>query len=75
MDFPIQWHLLLIAGIALPAVPWGLRSIPAGTGKTQATVEGHRRSGSMLRVMKNRQLLMIGVIVLAMALAEGSASD
>lgn len=75
MDFPIQWHLLLIAGIALPAVPWGLRSIPAGTGKAQATGEGHRRSGSMLRVMKNRQLLMIGVIVLAMALAEGSASD
>lgn len=75
VDFPIQWHLLLIAGIALPTVPWGWRAIPAGTGQAQAAAAEERRSGSLLQVMKNRQLLMIGVIVLAMALAEGSASD
>ncbi|WP_041867134.1 hypothetical protein [Sodalis glossinidius] len=65
---------MLIAGIALPTVPWGWRAIPAGTGQAQAAAE-KRRSESLLKVMKNRQLLMIGVIVLAMELAEGSASD
>ncbi|WP_374192135.1 MFS transporter [Streptomyces sp. MBT33] len=73
---PVHWHLaaivLLSAGLLLHA----LRAIPEGTGR--AVPEGpHGAGADRLRpaVWKDGRLLLIGAIVLAMALAEGSAND
>lgn len=73
---PVHWHLaavvLLAAGLLLHAV----RAIPEGTGSAaaeephEADVDKHRPA-----VWKDRRLLLIGAIVMAMALAEGSAND
>ncbi|MFJ9005499.1 MFS transporter [Streptomyces canus] len=73
---PVHWHLaavvLLAAGLLLHAV----HAIPEGTGRAAAEephdayVDKHRRA-----VWKDGRLLLIGAIVMAMALAEGSAND
>lgn len=73
---PVQWHLaavvLLAAGLLLHAA----RALPAGTGRI---VREERRKGDGAArhpaLRKDGRLLLIGAIVLAMALAEGSAND
>ncbi|WP_340384366.1 MFS transporter [Streptomyces sp. SS7] len=73
---PVHQHLavvvLLVAGLLLFAA----RAIPAGTGRL---VPEARREGGVEgphpAVWKDGRLLLIGAIVLAMALAEGSAND
>lgn len=74
IDFPVLWHLALVGGIALTVVLGFLRVLPAGTGQsvvaTAATVPVRGA-----RVWTDRRLLLIGVIILAMAMAEGSAND
>jgi MFS family permease len=74
IDFPVLWHLAIIGGIALTVVLNFLRVLPARTGQsvvaTAATVPVRRA-----RMWTDRRLLLIGVIILAMAMAEGSAND
>ncbi|WP_327743539.1 MFS transporter [Streptomyces europaeiscabiei] len=73
---PVHWHL---AAVVLPAVGlllYSVRGLPAGTGR--AAPEPWREGGRGVRhpaVWKDGRLVLIGAIVLAMALAEGSAND
>ena len=70
---PVLWHLLGMCALGLAVVLWGVRQLPADTGRrsrtTDAGVEGRPQ------VWRNRMVLVIGLIVFAMALAEGAAND
>ncbi|WNI22636.1 MFS transporter [Streptomyces sp. ITFR-16] len=74
--FPVGWHLTVVAVLVAVAGAAAVRAIPHGTGKE----EGARTPGAgglrgQLTVWRDRRLVLIGVIVLAMAFAEGAAND
>ncbi|MCB5185790.1 MFS transporter [Methylobacillus gramineus] len=71
--FPVSWHVTLTALATLPPTLWALRAIPPGLGQHSAcTQAADTRKPS---IWQDKQLLCIGLIVLGMALAEGSATD
>ncbi|MBA7932991.1 MFS transporter [Klebsiella sp. RHBSTW-00215] len=70
---PAAPHILLAALVAILPIAIAIRAIPDGTGKNAA--EAARNEGKGLPVWRDTQLLLIGLIVLAMAFAEGSAND
>ncbi|MFJ4715993.1 MFS transporter [Streptomyces sp. NPDC088785] len=72
---PVPWHLAVVAVIATALLLHALRSVPAGTGRGAAPTEPEAGRRSRPQVWKDRRLLLIGAIVLAMALAEGAAND
>ncbi|MFB8382131.1 MFS transporter [Streptomyces rubiginosohelvolus] len=87
--FPVGWHLALVALAVAAAGMWTVRAVPAGTGRESAVTGdaesaacsgagGGGRTGGVrghLAVWRDRRLVLIGLIVLAMAFAEGSAND
>ncbi|WP_167409653.1 MFS transporter [Streptomyces africanus] len=71
--FPAHWHLTVVALVATGILVHALRAVPAGIGISAApSTPG---PGPKPQVWKDRKLLLIGAIVLAMALAEGAAND
>ena len=66
-------HILAAALVAILPIAIAIRAIPDGTGKNAAEAAHGEAKG--LPVWRDAQLLLIGVIVLAMAFAEGSAND
>ncbi|MET8980562.1 MFS transporter [Streptomyces sp. NPDC004539] len=73
-DVPVQWHLGVVTVVAVLLLSYAIPAIPAGTGRVDAAAVGESQGGGTA-VWKDRKLLLIGAIVLAMALAEGSAND
>ncbi|MEU2404220.1 MFS transporter [Streptomyces rubiginosohelvolus] len=81
--FPVGWHLAAVALAVAAAGVWTVRAVPAGTGRESAvTGDAESRGGGRARgvrgqlaVWRDRRLVLIGLIVLAMAFAEGSAND
>jgi len=75
--FPVQWHLTAMAAVTAGMFAYAFRSIPHAVGK--ARDDGLRSDASTpqtpMRVWKDPRLLLIGGVILAMALAEGSAND
>ncbi|MFJ6851399.1 MFS transporter [Streptomyces sp. NPDC091271] len=76
VEIPVAWHLTAVAVAAAGMFAYAFRSVPAGVGRTR----GARRSEggtapARPAVWKDRRLLLIGGIILAMALAEGAAND
>ncbi len=69
LHLPVLWHLLMVTVIAVLAVLWALPGVP----RSQAS--GPVEKSHHAPVWRDRRLLIIGVIVLALALAEGSAND
>ncbi|GAQ65726.1 MFS transporter [Streptomyces scabiei] len=72
---PVHWHLAAVVAVCVGLLLYAVRSVPAGTGRT---AHAKARDGDGERhpaVWKDGRLLLIGAIVLAMALAEGSAND
>lgn len=67
-------HLLLAALIIVIPGLMALSAIPGGTGQQDATAQS-QSVRSQRPFWKDSQLLLIGLIVLAMAFAEGSAND
>ena len=73
--FPVWIHLLIVAALALAALLWAIPKIPTTTGRQDAhssTAPGFR---AQLAVWKPHRVIMLGLIVLALALAEGAAGD
>ena len=70
---PAAPHILIAALVAIAPIVIAIRAIPDGTGKNAA--ESAHSEAKGLPVWRDIQLLLIGVIVLAMAFAEGSAND
>ncbi|MEU4177397.1 MFS transporter [Streptomyces sp. NPDC026589] len=81
--FPVGWHLAAIAVAVAAAGVWTVRAVPAGTGQEGPGADdgeagdGGRAGGvrAQVAVWRDRRLVLIGLIVLAMAFAEGSAND
>ncbi|ENO9240021.1 MFS transporter [Salmonella enterica] len=68
LSVPANIHIILAAAVAIAPIFIAIRAIPDGTGKN-ASEDAH------LQEKRDIQLLLIGVVVLAMAFAEGSAND
>ena len=66
-------HILLAALICILPILTGITFIPDGTGKNSAEEQKSTEKG--LPFYRDMQLMLIGVVVLAMAFAEGSAND
>jgi fucose permease len=66
-------HILLAALVCIIPILTGIRAIPDGTGKNSAGEQHSAEKG--LPFYRDFQLMLIGVVVLAMAFAEGSAND
>ncbi|WP_239481491.1 MFS transporter [Streptomyces sp. CS014] len=80
--FPVGWHLAAVALAVAAAGVWTVRAVPTGTGREEAYGRGGGAKGSgaggvraQVAVWRDRRLVLIGLIVLAMAFAEGSAND
>lgn len=75
--FPVGWHLAAVAVLIAAAGLRAVLSLPHGTGKEAASDHSSGQGGwrGQLRVWRDRRLALIGVIVLAMAFAEGAAND
>lgn len=72
--FPVIWHLVIACGLVAVAIVVCIPALPAHTGRRVATtIEAPRASRRAL--WTDSRLLLIGVILLAMALAEGTAND
>ncbi|MGK9172648.1 MFS transporter [Yokenella regensburgei] len=70
---PATLHILLAAGVAITPIVMAISAIPEGTGKD--TPQDKQRSKQGVPFWRDSQLLLIGMVVLAMAFAEGSAND
>ncbi|WP_248900784.1 MFS transporter [Escherichia fergusonii] len=70
---PATLHILLAALIGIAPILIAIKAIPDGTGKN--TAEDKRHSEKGIPFYRDIQLMLIGVVVLAMAFAEGSAND
>ena len=70
---PANAHILLAALVAITPIFIAIKAIPDGTGKNAA--DGSPSGEKGLPFYRDIQLLLIGVVVLAMAFAEGSAND
>ncbi|ECI4530349.1 MFS transporter [Salmonella enterica subsp. diarizonae] len=73
LSVPANIHIILAATVAIAPIFIAIRAIPDGTGKNAS--EGSHFQEKGLPFYRDIQLLLIGVVVLAMAFAEGSAND
>lgn len=76
IGLPVEWHLGLVAAAAVPAIAFFFRFIPPGTARTSGGAAGKTDTALVQdSYWRDPRLLCIGLIVLAVALAEGSAND
>ncbi|UQN29154.1 MFS transporter [Brachybacterium kimchii] len=75
VHLPVVPHLLAIGVIGAVLLAWAIRLLPAATGQVTAEERAARGHRTGPPVWKDGRLLLIGAIVLAMALAEGTAND
>ncbi|MEU2420998.1 MFS transporter [Streptomyces sp. NPDC007851] len=74
IGFPVFVHLLVVAVVVLGALALVIRRVPADVGRQPAAA--HREPGAArAAVWKDPALLLIGCVILALALAEGTAND
>ncbi len=77
LGVPVSWHLAVL-GVAAIAAPLAvIRFLPKATGREDRGADSSDRStsGSRLAVWLEPRTLLIGLIVLGMAFAEGAAND
>jgi MFS family permease len=76
LHVPIAAHLGSIAGVTVVAVLLSVRKLQPHPGQPSASPGGqHAGWRSRLTIWRERRTLLIGLIVLGMAFAEGSAND
>ncbi|EKD4155501.1 MFS transporter [Salmonella enterica subsp. enterica serovar Kentucky] len=73
LSVPANIHIILAAAVAIAPIFIAIRAIPDGTSKN-ASEDAHLQEKG-LPFYRDIQLLLIGVVVLAMAFTEGSAND
>lgn len=75
-DISVTWHFALMLLVNLLIISAALPHLPATSDSERSE---HQHSGGFLaqvwHELRDRQLLVLGVVILAMALAEGSAND
>lgn len=77
IHLPVLTHLSIIALVVLVLIIYFFRYVPAGTGKddNENASEPPMTTKERLAVWKEQRTVMLGIIVLGMAFAEGSAGD
>jgi MFS family permease len=77
LGIAVSWHLAVLGVLAIIAPLAVLRFLPKATGREEHTPDGVGRSSSRSRlsVWLEPRTLLIGLIVLGMAFAEGAAND
>ncbi len=78
LGVPITAHLCTVAVLCAIALALALPRLPRATGRTPADAPNRAdRSGwrAQLAVWKQPRIVLLGIVVLCLALAEGSASD
>jgi fucose permease len=70
---PASIHILLAGLVGIAPIVIAIRAIPDGTGRNSAEESHLQQKG--VPFYRDLQLMLIGVVVLAMAFAEGSAND
>ena len=79
LDISVFWHLLVMAVLVLGTVLVAVRFLPAAieidTKADAPRLTWRERLRDSLAVWRDRKLLLIGLIVLGMTFAEGSAND
>ncbi|MGA4669134.1 MFS transporter [Propionibacteriaceae bacterium Y1923] len=71
---PVTWHLIAVGAVGLVLFLWAIRHLPPATGRAEPgdrPTAGADKSG----LWRDPRLLLTGLVVLAMALAEGAAND
>ena len=77
-DFSVVLHLVIVGVLGLVIFVVAIRQLEYGVGKVDRAARSAATETAPVRrapVWRDRRLLLIGAIVLAMALAEGSAND
>lgn len=69
--FPVVAHMLIVAVAVIVALTFAIRPMPADVGRRSHVAHDTPRA----QVWRDPRLLLIGVIVLALAMAEGTATD
>lgn len=70
---PAVWHIMVAGLVGIAPIFIAIKAIPDGTGRNEAEDAHHLEKG--VPFWRDMQLMLIGVVVLAMAFAEGSAND
>lgn len=75
-EFPVTAHLLIASLLMTGGLAVALRGIPAGFGRRGGTPSAEA-GGRATRpaVWRDRRLLLLGCVILALAMAEGTAND
>lgn len=71
---PVPWHLGIVGVVALQIFGLAIRKLPPATGKAAPAAED-TPTAKARSLWLEPKLLLIGVLVLAMALSEGAATD
>ncbi|MFF5294440.1 MFS transporter [Paractinoplanes globisporus] len=73
VGLPVVWHLVAVGALCAPVAFLSVRQLPRGVGLAPRgrSTPGHKSAA----VWRDRRLLLIGLVVLGLALAEGSAND
>ena len=75
-SFPIPAHLSIAAVVVAAGLVASIRLLPPATGKSALMASNVRKDAPALSPLwRDKTLMLIGVIVLALAMAEGSAND
>lgn len=77
IHLPIFAHFLILALLMAATIFYCYRYLPEDTGKEQLDTAAQKKSAvkQQLEVWKEKRTLLIGIMVLGMAFAEGSAND
>jgi len=75
-SFSVLWHLVIVAVVVLAVLAVAIRYVPAGVGRRTGTAaKGQGRDAVRSAVWREPRLLLIGCVILALAMAEGTAND
>lgn len=72
---PVEWHLSLVAVLTIPAIAYFIRFIPGKNAGQHSAGDGQDMQAHEDPFLKDARLYLIGLIILAVALAEGAAND
>jgi MFS family permease len=75
VEFPVGIHLIVVGAVICAALTVAVRDIPHGNGRRSATPSAAEDRPRGRGVWRDPRLLLVGGIILALAMAEGTAND
>lgn len=75
VEFPVGLHLAVVAVVVVAALAVAIRAVPAGVGRRTRTADDAAPTAPRPAVWRDTRLLLIGGVILALAMAEGTAND